>query len=443
MNRFLRVVLVVSTLLVLSLGVWRWLSPPSPAVDLGVWRLLAIQSDDWGFEGWFPDAAAADSLAHLAASLPPRLRPYGSSSLESAAEVESLSALFSQLEDSDGLPLILQANTVVGAVELPRPGIEASPPREGELRWPGLPLRLRDGGSGPGRYHRPGLGQAVDVAIARGVWRPELHALSHFHLERYWAAWLGADEIAVEAHGHGVVAWSGWRTQHELADGDAQRSQAVASTAVEMFRRRFGRSPRSVIGPDFVWGPDDERAWKSLGIQVVQAKREQVDPAVNPTSFWGRLRKLISRWQDRRRGEFVYLERHAELEPYGDPDPACSQGAEEAARKILASWDRGEAAVLSIHRVQFSNLDPSVGSVGREQLRHMVGLLRAQGDLRFCVDAELASLWRSGVSVLRRGPWYIVRNYTDGPVSLSVEEGAPARSFEPGTHRLEAGLSRP
>ena len=61
-----------------------------------------------------------------------------------------------------------------------------------------------------------------------------------------------------------------WRSTGELED---ELDQALA-----VFRGVFGRSPGSIIAPDYTWDARIEDIWESRGLTVVQGKREQINP---------------------------------------------------------------------------------------------------------------------------------------------------------------------
>lgn len=422
-----RLLILLVALLAVAGGLVVGLGPEGSAVDLGSWRVIVLQSDDWGFEGWFPDVEAADALADLAAGVPPALRAYARSGLETAAEMDSTRDRLLRHRDLDGLPLILQANTIVAA-----PTVAAEDPGQAPFGWP-----VHAFGRQPGRYARPGLDAAIERAIDRGVWWPELHGLTHFHLPAYAAAREAGDPVATRARAYDVMAYEGWLNDTELAGADPERARRLAAASVAAFRERFGRPPTSVIASDYRWGSEDEDAWADLGLEVVQAKREQIDDVVDPTHLIGRLRKAVGRWFDRARGRFVYLDRPARLEPYGDADPRAPQGAIRSAADVRSAWKRGEAGIVSIHRVQLVSFDEQVADAGWAQLAALMRELEADGGFRCLVDLEVAQLHRRGWSILTRGPWTVVRNYGEQPIT--IEDGPWAgRRFDVGTHVLDA-----
>lgn len=415
-----------------ALGAVATLMPPARP-DLGELRIVVLQSDDWGLEGWFPDRAAAEALSELSEGLPTRLRPYASSTLESAADVESLGVLLEEFRGQSGLPAVLQANHIVAG-----PVLDARAAPEETIGWP-----IHPSGSADGAYARPGLNAAVDAAIAAGCWRPELHGLTHFDLFSYAQARRRGDPLERRARSYGVFAYRGFLRETELASGLPTRAQNVAAMATVLFRRRFGRAPVSVIAPDYRWGPEDEAAWRQQGIRVVQAKREQIQSGPAPRGWWGRFRKWARRAVDLHARDFVYLDRPARLEPYGDVDPAAPQGALEAAAAVRAAWARGEPGIVSIHRVQLSSLDPAIARAGRAQLRTLLRQLTSDGAVAFLVDQEVAQLLRHRWSRLERGGFVIIRNHTGGAIRISVRSGEEPTVVPAGIHLFPRGGPEP
>ena len=406
---------------------------PSPArVDFGLWRAVVIHSDDWGLEGWFPVGVSDSLRAVLSEGVPVWEAAYLQSTLETGAEVDSLADWFAGIRDLDDLPLVLQANTILAGPSVRQAGTPTV--------WP-----VHESGS-TGDFERPGLRAAIDAAIARGVWWPELHGLTHYDLRQYARARADGDSLARIAALEGVFAYSGYRRDSELDDDDVDHAREVARRSVNRFTDRFGRPPASVIAPDYRWGVEDEAAWAELGIRVVQAKREQVDRSLSPHTGLGRLRKRIARVRFAHSGSLFALERSAELEPYGDADPGAQQGADAACQAIEAAFRRGEPAVVSIHRVQLVSRDVNIAAAGRVQLEELIRRLEENGGVRFLVDDEVEQLARRGWSILERGPWTILRNWGDAPVRALLPSGEsrvlPARSsavsgkFGPGSSRI-------
>lgn len=395
-----------------------FVSPPGPKVDFGEFRALVIHSDDWGLEGWFPEVLGDSLRAALSADVPAWQEPYLHSTLESAAEIDSLAGMLARLRDADGLPLPLQANTILAGPSVREQGSEHG--------WP-----VHPSGRGPD-YSRPGLESAVDRAIERGVWWPELHGLTHYNLVAYAHARAERDPLAEAAARQGAFAYSGYRRDSELDGRDPDRARAIATESVARFTARFGRAPTSVIAPDYRWGSEDEVAWAQAGLRVVQAKREQIDPSLAPHTWAGRLRKWMARQLFARRSGLIAVERTVDLEPYGDSDPGASQGSVAAAAAVEAAFARGEPGVVSIHRVQLVSTAAPIARAGRVQLVDLVERLRRNGGVRFLVDTEVAQLAARGWSTRRAPDGYLVRNWSGQTRRLRLDDGRVIEA-EPGT----------
>lgn len=414
----------VTLLLTLAQGGTRY------RLDYGRQRVIVLQSDDWGLEAWFPDAASAEALSDAVAGIPERLRPYATSTLESASEVDSLAAFLSGFVDADGLPAILQANTVVAALDAAPPASENGAPEYG--------FQLRAPGSGVGPYARPGLWEAYGRAVDAGVWRMELHGFAHRDLARYASAWEQGDELTRRAAEWGVIAHEGWRRRHELAKGDLARSRLTLSAAMQRFETLAGHPAVSFIAPDYHWDSSDEKALRELGIGVIQGKAEQINPRWSRGGVRARLLKRWEQQRERRAAGVLYMDRPARLEPYGESDPSAAQGAEAAANAVRAAWRRGEPGVVSIHRVQLVHPEEAIKRAGRRQLEALFEELGGAHTLRFLVDAELVALEREGISAIRRGSRWVYRNFEAQPRSLKTVSGQTI-VVAPGTTTRSAG----
>ena len=401
---------------------------PNRRIDYGRWRVVVLQSDDFGLEGWVPGPAAAQALPELRQELPLRLAAYAQSTLETAAEVDSLAAFLLRFRDLDGLAPILQANTIVAAVEPSAPQGPSLPPAFG--------FALRASGVDSGAYARPGLWRAVARAESLGVWRAELHGLTHLDLEWLRRASDAGEALTLRARALGVQAAAGLSRRSELGHDDASRSAAIQAAARDFFQQRFGRAPISVIAPDFRWCAVDEQIWKSSGMRVVQAKSEQIDPSLHPGRASGRLRKRLRAVLERRRAELLHLDRCAQLEPYGDADPAAVQGADAAAQQIQRAWRRGEPAVVGMHRLQWLHPDAAFPSAMRRQFAALWASLEASGGSRYLVDAEIEQLERRGWSLLPRGSIWVLRNFTPRSLRASLPDREQAVTLRPGTTLL-------
>jgi len=185
-----------------------------------------------------------------------------------------------------------------------------------------------------------------------------------------------------------------------------------------------------VIAPDYVWGDDDERAWRALGLRTVQAKEEQVDPDHPPVTLGRRLRKVLDRWWTCAAAGSTISSGRRSWSPTG-PDPACEQGCDDATREVHAAWRAGRPGIIGVHRVQLSNLDPVTAAAGRGPAALPPARLKGA---RFLVDEEIRSLQATGRSRVLRGGMEIRRELRNGRLLLKVEPAGRAAT---------AGLPKP
>ncbi|PJA76232.1 hypothetical protein CO151_03805 [bacterium CG_4_9_14_3_um_filter_65_15] len=395
-GRFAAVLILLAAMLLAAGFIWQgqW-----SAVAWRDVRAVAIESDDWGLAGFIPHAHALDGLDRDL--LDPGSFPavYWESTLEDGATVSALAGVLSSFEGRDGFPAVLQPNYVMGSLAWSSPDSGVA---WREYYWPAVPPA----------YRRQGLSEAVGQAMASGVWYPEYHALLHYDPAAREAA-VASGGIAAEAARRNIMIFPGSQAARELTP---QRSWATLSTELEtglqVFEAAFGRSPGSIIAPDYTWDGRMEKLWLSRHIDVIQAKREQRFVGRKwGTVAWIR-KNLQLRWDYLVHRDRVYLERNCRFEPAQDPDP--DKVAARCIDEVHAAWARGEAAIIEAHRINFVHSDSTVERMGREALRELLtGLTESSGmSPVYLTDQEIASLMRTGTSVCRRGDRVVVRNWT-------------------------------
>ena len=385
------------------------LDGPRGVVDWRVARVVVLESDDWGLSGFFPDSSPpAAARVRLGGGFP---APYWESTLEDSVDVAALAGVLGRYAGRDGLPPVLQANMIVSALEPRREGADGS--ADGSWRRVDLPDLPRG-------YARPGLGSAIDAAIAAGVWRPEFHGAFHYDPARRRAAMEAIPELRpllaeTVLFPGSDTAWElgFWRSTGELR-GELERSLAV-------FTARFGHRPVSICAPDYVWDPRCERLWAEQGLTVIQAKREQRDSRWPRGGMAARVRKVFGRARDRwRHPERTYLDRNCRFEPAQAPDSAAALAG--CLAEVRRAWARGEPAIIETHRMNYVSLAPDGAAAGRRQLDRLLAALAAEpgGRPLYLTDTELAQLGRNGTSCAWRGGRLVVRNLTRGARVVAI-----------------------
>jgi len=121
--------------------------------------------------------------------------------------------------------------------------------------------------------------RAIQSGVASGVFAPQLHGQCH-----YWPQAL----ITAAQGDAGVRAWltgvslsstealpahlqSRWIDASQLPSRALDAAQIAAAVEEEAasYRKLFGASPEVAVPTTFVWNADVERAWKSVGVEVV------------------------------------------------------------------------------------------------------------------------------------------------------------------------------
>ncbi|MGD9548282.1 MAG: hypothetical protein AB7V45_12150 [Candidatus Krumholzibacteriia bacterium] len=386
------------------------------AVDWRSLRAVAFESDDWGLAGFLPDAQALSGLDRDA--LAPGRFPdvYWGSTLEDSAQVGALTrVLAAAARGRDGLPPVWQPNYVMGSLSWEE---GARGGRWIRYDWPEFSPR----------YVRPGLTEAVVLAMDKGLWYPEYHAFTHYDPLRRMES-VASGGIAAEAARRGIMLFPGSEEARELGPWRSRAElEAELEAGLARFASAFGRPVGSIIAPDYTWDRRCESVWASRGVRVIQAKREQRYLGRE----WGtaaRVRKLVDQRLDRILfpGR-AYLERNCRFEPVQSPDPGAV--ALRCALEVKRAWAAGSPAVVESHRINFVHTDPQVIRVGLEALERLLAELDGPGDLApiYLTDVEIAGLMRNGTSSCVRGPWLVLRNGTRSGRILAVEPGNHADS---------------
>lgn len=373
-------------------------------------RLVSFQSDDWGLCAFVPSVEVAEALDRDRLALATTPAVYWGSTLEDSASVDRLRRIFRGTRGRLELPAVFQPNYIMASLSCEPKGDSDSdflPGPASDTVW-----RRRLLPDLPAAYGRPGLWDAVRRAMDDGVWEPELHGLYHYDPADRVAA-SAADPASDFAARNGALAFVGSERSYELApDRGPELLRRELDLSISAFGSLFGRPPRSVVAPDYVWDRRNELMWKDAGIEVVQAKREQRRAGSGP-QLAARIFKALERgWRRLTEKDLVYLERNCRFEPAQEGPGAPT--AENCLRQVREAWSRGEPAVVETHRVNYVNLDPAVTERCFADLeRLLAGIADIPGPRpQFVTDAELAQLRRGGVSWRILPDAVIVRNIT-------------------------------
>jgi hypothetical protein len=348
------------------------------------YKAVVLESDDWGLCAWSPDESAHRVLAGTPAFRSAAGARYGRSTLESAADVRALRELLLEFRGGDGFAPVWQANTVMASPDYARlkpPGFEAET----------LPLAFYP--NFPGRWQRPGMWDEVEAADAAGVWWAELHGLHHLPAHAWLTALRRGEDDARQAHGQlspicRAVEASG---EYDASEPAEWRTSDVIA-AIGAFTHVFRRPPTSFCPPDYRWDGQLEADAGRLGVTTFQGRAERAGAPLPG------VQRLVHRYRwPHREGDRFYLPPRIAFEPRGDAR-ALALGVEVTLRAVQATWERGQPAVVSTHRLNYAHLDAAWSAAGREALHELLEGLAKAGAM-FVTDAEIRQLVTSGWSV--------------------------------------------
>ncbi len=385
------------------------------------WHLLkavVLESDDWGLAAWSPDEQAHRVLTGTPAFRTPAGRLYGRSTLESAEDVRLLASVLLEVKGRDGLPPVLQANTIVA-----NPDYDALEPPTFAVQ--SLPIVMHP--QLPSRWQRPGLWDAVHRAEEEGVWWAELHGLHHLPATVWLHALRRGMDDARRSHAQASPICLAVEASGEYDAGEPREVRAAdLAQAIDGFTRLFGRAPSSFCPPDYRFDDWFEAEAEKLGITTLQGKPEQAG------GRWAALRRrwLLLRFPHRQGARF-YLPPRIAFEPRGNARPDGRVGHTAALRAVRAAWNRGQPAILSTHRLNFAHLDAAWSQAGRDALRALLLQLSEEGAV-FLTDAEVRQACDQGWSfrtVGSRGGLLRQHGESGEGVSFPVPRGVTGAHF--------------
>jgi hypothetical protein len=232
--------------------------------------LVVIQSDDWGRVG-VRDREGYDYLRSRGLRLGERA--YDLYSLETADDVGAVASLLGRHRDSTGRPPCLVMNVCTANLDFKKM-------RDGGFKsLETLPLAK----GLPGSWSRPGLIESYLAGVAKGVFYPALHGITHFcpvAAENALAeAGSRADLLrllweAETPYIHWRMPWIGyeyWNPEKPHAGFlAAERQRKLIREACESFLGLFGSQPASACAPGFRANQDTHRAWSEAGIRIAE-----------------------------------------------------------------------------------------------------------------------------------------------------------------------------
>jgi hypothetical protein len=243
------------------------------------------------------------------------------------------------------------------------------------------------------------LRSAIASGVAAGVFVPQLHGRAHYWPRALMAAartdpkvraWLAASPPAL-TEDLPTPLQSRWIDASRLPSQPLDPGEIATAIAEEAaaHRRIFGASPEVAVPNTFIWNSDVERAWKTVGVDVV------ITPGRRATSRdaagdLAEIDRLMLTGDPSDAGQ-CYLVRDVFFEPVlGHPAQRMVDG-------LAARTRQGRVCLVETHRFNFlRELDRSL-----EALRAAIASsLAAHPELRFASSIEIARAIRRGDAAL-------------------------------------------
>lgn len=214
--------------------------------------------------------------------------------------------------------------------------------------------------------YRPIL-EVLKAGEEEGVFDLQLHGLAHFWPENFMVAWRQDEQIKRWLIEDGwrtekLPAWlqSRWIEAKSLPSKPLSQDRIAVAVQEEVacFQRCFGRAPKVIVPPTFVWSEAVERAYANVGVEVL------ITPG---RRYPGRDRegKLSAAERSYANGEklssgLIALVRNVYFEP------ALGHKPEAVLDQIACKWHRREPALLETHRFNFldGKLQSSLDALG-------------------------------------------------------------------------------
>jgi hypothetical protein len=344
--------------------------------------LVLLQSDDWGRCG-LRDQEGMDQLRSAGIALGER--PYDFYTLETADDLNALTAVLKKHSDSSGRNPCVEMNFVPANLDFAKMSDDGF--RQIYL------LTLADGL--PVGWNRPGLVEAYRSGIAAGVFHPALHGSTHFcraAVERN----LTRDETRAQLlrtlwqagtpYIHWRMPWIGYEywDQEQPEDErfvEEETQRGLIGYAFGAFAKLFSTLPRSACAPGYRANGDTHRAWAQHGIRVAQN---------GPGAF------APPHFDD----QMLQLYRTVELEPATD----AKFSVEASLRQAESCFARGIPAIVSLHSINFHSTVRDFRSTTLRFLDQLFAALESKhADLLYLHDENLLELVNKGSYTISSG----------------------------------------
>lgn len=351
-------------------------------------QLVVIESDDWGSIR-MPSTEVYQDLEKMGAN--PEKDPY--LRYDSLASEEDLGALFevlSGVEDSQGRPAVLTANTIVGNPDFPAIRRKAN----NEYVWELFTETLK-------RY--PGCGRAFEKwkeGMSRGLFRPQYHGREHLNVYQWMEGLRSGEEWLHVAFEREMISVSSQPSKMRFgymegldyfSEEERAGKDAILRDGMQTFKALFGYDSLSFIANCYIWDDTAERTLSEMGVKYMQGMSNQIVPVLDPSGAHRHMYKRHFLGDKNAFGQ-RYLVRNAFFEPSLDPN---MDWVNDCLKRIRIAFQCGKPAIIGSHRLNF------IGAIQKENRdRNLVQLsallkeiVKRWPKVEFIATDELSTVW--------------------------------------------------
>lgn len=365
--------------------------------------VVAFQSDDWGRVG-LRDREGLEQLHSAGLTLGDR--PYDFYTLETAEDLEHITAVLSTHRDSTGRHPCLGMNFILFNLNF------AKMRAGGFTTIDLLPLSagLPDG------WERQGLLEKYLDGLARGVFRAALHGTTHFcraAVERVLAEDGERAQLLRKLWQAGTpyiywrMPWIGYEywdpAQSENARFLSRKTQReLIGLAVGEFAKLFSRPPLSACAPGYRADGDTHRVWAQYGIRIAQnGPGMLIPPYIDCHGI-------------------LQLTRTVEFEPATDGKFSIA----ECVKQAEACFQIGLPAIVSVHSINFHSTVRDFRSPTLRALDEFLTALESKhNDLLYLHDEDLFEVIQRGAYTTDAGTTRLNTIKKSFTKSVSREQG--------------------
>jgi hypothetical protein len=252
--------------------------------------------------------------------------------------------------------------------------------------------------------------------IKRGLFFPEYHSNLHHTSPLIWMDLLRGQGTESEKARELFEKRQFSQGRHipEFQGMNIKDMARWVKTGIERFYEAVGYPATVAVTSDAY--PETEVIWSAYGIQSVaikNCKNNNGEVVVYHTKPWNNQNPWVPMGGYNRFYDLTYLARNVFFECSGDKNLT----AESVVPVIERCWEAKEPAIISSHRTHYTGGNRVVGL---EKTGRLLELLGEKKGARFLTSSEVVSLYRRGWSVRLHKKGYILRNWTEMTQSIEV-----------------------